>query len=75
MLTVVCRIVSLDLGSPQVEIVIPDCFLGNVIHCFQNISPTRDQFCLIEVPVHAFTEEEFIRTFIKTGNVRKLKGP
>ncbi|XP_020623915.1 ribonuclease P protein subunit p40-like [Orbicella faveolata] len=50
-----------------VEIVIPDCFLGNVIQCFRSISPARDQFCLIELPVHAFTEEEFIRTFIKTG--------
>ncbi len=53
--------------SPQVEIVVPDCLLGNVIHCFQNISPTRDQFCFVKLPVHAFTEVEFIKTFIKNG--------
>jgi len=52
----------------QVQLVIPNSPLENALQCFQGITPTQDQYYLIELPVHAFTEQEFIKTFIKNGN-------
>lgn len=49
------------------EITVPDCLLENVTQCFQNISPSQDSYCLIDLPVHVFTEVEFIKTFLQNG--------
>jgi len=51
----------------SVQLVIPNSPLENALQCFQGITPTQDQYYLIELPVHAFTEQEFIKTFIKNG--------
>lgn len=52
----------------QVQVVIPDCSLDSALQCFQGVTPTRDHYCLTEIPLYAFTEVEFIKTFIKKGN-------
>ena len=52
----------------QVQLVIPDCSLDSALQCFQGVTPTQDHYCLIEIPLYAFTEVEFIKTFIKKGN-------
>lgn len=50
------------------QLVIPDCSLDSALQCFQGVTPTQDHYCLTEIPLYAFTEVEFIKTFIKKGN-------
>ncbi|KAK2553097.1 Ribonuclease P protein subunit p40 [Acropora cervicornis] len=51
----------------SVQFVIPNTSLGNVLHHFQGITPKKDHFSLIEAPLHAFIETDFIKTFVKDG--------
>ncbi|XP_068697129.1 ribonuclease P protein subunit p40-like isoform X1 [Montipora foliosa] len=51
-----------------VQFVIPNSSLGSILQYFQGITPTQDHFLLIEIPVHTFTEPEFIKTFVKNGH-------
>ena len=52
----------------QVQLVIPDCSFDSALQCFKGITPTQDHYCLTEIPLYAFTEVEFIKTFVKKGN-------
>ena len=56
----------------QVQLVIPDCSLDSALQCFQGVTPTQDHYCLTEIPLYAFTEVEFIKTFIKKGTCNKV---
>ena len=58
----------------QVQFVIPNTSLGSVLQHFQGITPNQDHFSLIEAPLHAFIETEFIKTFIKDGNLLLILG-
>ena len=56
------------------QFVIPNTSLGSVLQHFQGITPNQDHFSLIEAPLHAFIETEFIKTFIKDGNLLLIFG-
>lgn len=73
-LYVLCNSLHVDnllwIWFTQVQFIIPNSSLGNVLQFFQGITPTQDHYSSIELPVHAFTEVEFIKTFIKNGNIK-----